>query len=81
MLNTLAYKSMDKNTHHEVLGTSVVSVGLGVWTCVHTHWVGGCELTLRFSIVLTLPSGLGASGRCVLGPGAAHCKPCLTEHS
>lgn len=61
---------MDKNPHHEVLGTSVVSAGSGVWTCVHTHWAGGQEFTLRFSIVLTLPSGLGPR-RCVLGPGAA----------
>ena len=68
---------MDKNPQHEVLGTSVVSAALGVWTCVHTHCVGGCELTLRFSVVSTLPSSLGASGKCVLGPGAAHCKPCL----
>lgn len=31
----------------------------------NTHCVGGCELTLRFSVVLMLPSGLGASGKCV----------------
>ena len=29
----LAYKSVDKNPQHEVLGTSVVSAALGVWTC------------------------------------------------